>query len=438
MNKEKRFPTILGLIFLIVCIAVGVYLTRSNTSLGSKASGDCTPVNPQVANITNSSADISFYTTALCSASVSVNNQLFSDIKLDVATKIHYFQIKNLKNNTVYNYSVISGGQSYNETSFSFETGSSPISELPTSNLAWGKVLAADSQSTVGAVVYLNIPGASPLSSFVTTDGNWSVSLANSFNDSHTDWFVPPQNPVDEDIVVISEDGTTTQVTNSTAVNNPVPNIIIGHDSLSAPLVTTIPVGKITDTTSAVSEKAVDIFNPQENETLNVTRPDFFGTAPVNSSVVIEVHSDTIVSGNSQADSTGSWHWSPPSDLTPGQHTITVKVQDSAGVWQTVTRNFTVLAADSGGPAYEASGSATNLTPTATVKPLATSTPTPVIAVSQTPTATLQPTSVSVIETAAPSTVSTTLYQTGDSIPTYFLVLLSLILFSTSLYYFNK
>ncbi len=437
MNKEKRFPTILGLIFLIIALFVGIYLTTNRTSLGSKASGDCIPINSQVTNITNSTADISFLTSASCLVSLSVNGQLLSDIKNDTATKIHYFQVRNLKNNTSYNYTIISGGQNYTENSFVFETGSNPVSSLPTSNLAWGKVFDAESKPAVNALVYLNIPGASPLSSFITTDGNWSVSLASTFNDSKTDWFIPPENATDEDIVVISDDGTTTQVTNSTALNNPVPDIVIGRDSLAAPQVTSLPVGKVVDTTNVQSEKSVDIFNPQDNETLNVVRPDFFGTAPASSKVIIEVNSETVINGESLADNSGSWHWSPPSDLAPGKHTITVKVQNTTtGIWETVTRNFTVLAGDDDGPSYQASSSAT-IIPTAvpSVIPTTAVIPTTVVL---TPTDTLKPSITPITETVTPSSTSSTLYQTGGSFPTYFLVLLSIILFGFSLYYLRR
>jgi hypothetical protein len=417
MTTEKHFPTILGLIFLIICIAVGIYFTQSKITLNSKASGDCIPINPQVANITNSSADISFTTSAACAATASVNDQIFNDVKSASTTKIHYFQIKNLKKTTNYNYSIISGGQTFNGNSFNFKTGSVPTSILPTSNLAWGRVLNPDLKTAASAIVYLNIPGAAPLSSFVTTDGNWSISLASSFNDSKSDWFSPPQTAVDEDIVVISEDALTTQVTNNTALNNPVPDIIIGQNSLSSPVVTTTLAGKIGDTTPIPAKNNLDILNPQDNETLNTVRPDFFGTAPINSKVVIEIHSSDITNGESQADPTGSWHWSPPSDLAPGEHTITVKVQDSnTGLWQTITRTFTVLASSDNTLAYEASGSAVNPTSTPIL------TPTKTLTSSLTPTKTLIPTlTIKPSPTTKISTISG-VPVTGTVLPTYLLI----------------
>jgi Bacterial Ig-like domain len=422
MTVEKHFPTILGLVLLLICIAASIYLTGFRTTLGSKASGDCTPINPQVANITDSSADISYITSAACLATVSVNSQIFNDVKPATATKIHYFQIKGLKNSTAYNYSLVTNGQTINKTAYNFKTGSTPASSLPTSNLAWGRVLSADKKSVANAIVYLNIPGAFPLSSFVTTDGNWSISLASSFNDSQTDWFVPPSTAVEENIVVISEDNVTTQVVNSTALNNPVPDIIIGQNSLTAPTVVPTSAGNLANVTPVQTSQNLDILNPQNGETLPSTRPEFFGTAPINSNVVIEVHSDATTSANVQSDNTGSWNWSPPSDLAPGDHTITVKVQDpSTGVWQTVTRNFTVLATGNGSPAFVASGSATTITPTSTIiNP--TSKPT------ITPTVTPTP----IVRAAQPASASTKPPVTGNELPTVIIITSALLFFLIS------
>lgn len=415
MTTEKHFSTILGLIFLIICIAVGVYLTRSRLILGSKASGDCHPVNPQVANITNSSADISYITSAVCLATVSVNNQIFNDIKSASATKIHYFQIKYLSSTTTYHYSIISNDQTFDEDSFHFKTGSQPASPLPTSNLAWGRVLNPDKKTAGNAIVYLNIPGASPLSSFITTDSNWSISLASSFNDSQNDWFTPPPIAVEEEIIVISEDNLTTQVVNSTSLNNPVPDIIIGQNSLSAPSAPPISPGNLANISPVPNSQSLDILNPQDGETIPNPRPDFFGTAPINSKVIIEIHSDVGTSADIQSDAAGSWNWSPPDNLAPGDHSITVKVQDpNTGSWQSVTRNFTVLATDNSNPAFVASPSAS----------IAVSTPTPTVVPTNTPTP--------VIRVAHPSSPSSQPPVTGNSLPTLLIFSCALIFFLIS------
>ena len=102
MRKEIKIPSIIGLIFLIVTIFGGVFLSTRTTTIGSKASGDCTPVSPQVTNITQNSADLSFITTSACSASIQIGDKVYFDIKSQnnynsEKSIIHYFQAKNIQ-----------------------------------------------------------------------------------------------------------------------------------------------------------------------------------------------------------------------------------------------------------------------------------------------------------------------------------------------------
>lgn len=415
MKKDLHFPTIVGLIVLLLAVAAGVYLSTNRVSLSSKASGDCKPQNVQITNLTHTSATISFITSSTCRANVDINNQTVSDLKLetlntpDESVHLHYFEVKRLKEKTSYDFTLISGGTSYNENSYKFTTAAAPTSATPTSNLAWGKVFDTDGKTPANAIVYLNIPGAYPLSSIVTTNGNWSISLANSFNDQLTNWFVSPADATAEDIIVVAENSSTTQVTNNTSRNNPVPNIILGRNSLESTDVTdTSTSGIVATQPTVVNQKKVEILNPQNNDQLSTSRPDFFGTAPINSRVIIELHSAQVINSETVTDPTGTWHWSPSSALDPGSHTLTVKTQNPAtGIWETVTRSFVVLAADSTSSlSFEASGSAT--------------TPSPTIAPTIVPTDTVAPT----IRVARPSTTVKP-PVTGNTTPTLIVVLLS-------------
>ena len=432
MRAPKHFPTILGLVFLVGCIGVGIYLTSSKTSFSSKASGDCQPSNFKIANITDTSADISFITSGSCLSSVTVDNKTFEDVKslntgeTPASSKIHYFQAKYLSATTSYSFNIISGGQTFSDAKYSFRTSSKPSKVLPTSNLAWGKVLSSDGKTAGVAIVYLNIPGAAPLSSFVTSNGNWSISLASSFNEAKTDWFTPPSAPTDENIVVVAEDGSITQIANNTGLNNPVPDIIIGQNSLTAPKITP-QVGTLGNISPVQTVQSVDILNPKDGDSLPVGRPDFFGVAPQNSKVLIEVHSDVAITGESTSDNSGSWHWSPPANLDPGSHTITVKVQDpTTGVWNTVTRSFIVLASDGSSPAYTASGSASIITPT----PITTDTPTPSPTLAPSPTTTAD-TPTPTVAVATPTVIKPPV--TGNSLPTTLIISTAVVFFIISL-----
>jgi len=445
MFKEKKIPTILGLLFLFGGVIAGVFLTNQRTGFISKASSSCQPKNPQITNITNNSASISFVTESSCLSSLSINNQTIENgaiVSADQKSKIHYFDVGNLTAATNYIFSFIIDGKTYEEPSYEFDTASDPSGLIPSSNLAWGRVFTPELKAANKVIVFLNIPGSTPLSAIVTSSGNWNVSLANSFNESKTGRFTTTKNNTEE-IIVIDQNSQATQITGNTSNNNPVPDIILGQNQFSAATViydTETDTGSLSSITPASVSKDLDILNPKESESIFTQKPDFFGTGPGKSTVKIEIHSSTAYTGEVVVNSDGSWNWSPPSDLEPGEHTITATTIIN-GVEKIVTRNFTVLATDSG-LSYTASSSATISTPTSTPT-IAVSTPTstPTIAVSApTSTPTISSTltiSTPTITTSTPST-SSGIPKTGSLFPTIMLLLISSSFVAFSFFSFKK
>jgi hypothetical protein len=426
MKKEKGFPTIFGLVLLIVTTFIGVKLSQKTVTTSSKASGDCQPINPQITNVTYNSAAVSFTTSAECSVTLNINNQIVNDSK-DKKT-VHYFEINNLENAKVFQFTIISGGNNYSSDEYTFKTAKKPEKNIPTSNLAWGRVFKPDNSVASEAIVYINIPGASPLSAIVTSSGNWNVPLSTSFNESLNDWFTPPDN-TEENIFVISPGYDQTQIINNTSVNNPVPDIILGQNVLNAPTVT---VNKDSSSNNLLdgnydltSDNKLDISNPKTNEELSTKRPDFFGTAKPGSSLKIEVHSSTAINGATSVDSDGSWNWSPSQDLAPGEHTITVTDENN----NIITRKFTVLAAESN-TSFSASSSASVVTPTATPTKTITVNPTPTIKPTLAPTATPIP-------VVKPST-SSGVPRTGDNLPTVMLLSFAFVSLAFTIIYYKK
>ena len=386
MKQEKRIPSILGLLLLIAATIAGIYLNRSIISYRSKASSQCRPVNPQKTNITHQSFDLSFTTASNCSSSVSVNNRTIKNYQ--PSSPVHYFHIHNLDENQLYQFSIIINGTTYQQSDYNIETPPKPPGSTPASNLAWGKVFNLDNSPAAGAIIYFNIPGAAPLSSLVTTSGNWNISLATSLNLSKESWFTPPQN-IEEEIIIISPAGLATQVTGNTSKNNPVPDIIIGQNTFDIPASSINQSGFSTPSSSIAPalNQSLEIKNPEDNESIFTQRPEFFGTAPKNSQVIITINSPQTFEGQTTSSSQGDWSWSPPQDLSPGSHSITVKSQDSqTGLWQTITHNFTVFASEDGSLSFDSSPSATIDTPTPSPSPTLPSSPT------QTPSSSILPT----------------------------------------------
>lgn len=414
--KEKHFPTILGIIFLVVILFVGVYLSLRKTSFFSKASNTCEPINGQITNLTYGSFDFSFTTPTSCTATLVINNKIYQDSSS--VSNTHYFKISNLSPATSYQFHLISGGITYSKPEYTFTTASKPSSSIPTSNLAWGKVIDQDSKPISGAIVYLTIPGSQSLSAFSNKDGNWNISFATSFNTNKTDWFIP-SDPIDEDIIVYSPDGKLTQITNSTDNNDPVPDIIIGQNYFStSPVPTTSENLLGSGIGITASSVALSISSPNESETISTLRPDIFGKGPASATFQLNLDGSYT---NVTIGSDNTWHWSPQKDLSYGAHKITIIYQG-----KTITRSFTVATISS--LAFTSSSSAIKTPPSPTLFP--TSLPTSI--------PTIVPTTVPTTIRAAKISTTSALYQSGESFPTLFLTISALILFSFSFYYFRR
>lgn len=410
MKKERKMPTIVGIFLILVTLYVGNLIINRRTETTSKANGSCDPISLQVTNITNNSATISFTTLSDCLSAISLENRTIENTK--GKNKIHYFIIESLEESKAYTFNVISDGKNYSLDSFNFKTAQKPAGEIPTSKLAWGKIYKPDHSLATQAIVYYSIIGSSPLSALVTSSGEWNITLATSFNENLTNYFSVPAN-TEENLVVIDDTQTQTQIIGNTNHNNPVPDIIIGQNNFSAPIPSVeLPQTNLLDTTP------LTISNPENNETLSTNRPDFFGTAKPNSNLKIEVHSPVTINGSAITDEDGNWNWSPPEDLTPGEHTVTVTDKDN----NVITKKFIVLAAESN-TSFTTSPSATP-----TQKLTTTITPT------KKPTVTATPTSIPI---SIPSTASG-IPKTGNSAPTEIMITLSLISISFALIYYKK
>ncbi|HPJ16739.1 MAG TPA: hypothetical protein PK639_00735 [Candidatus Woesebacteria bacterium] len=419
MLKQKKIPTILGIFLLFISLIGGVYLTSQSTSFGSKASGECKPNNIQVTNITNHSANVSFLTSNNCLSILKIQNKNILDIRTKntnsqpKAQKVHYFLLNDLSTNTKYQYDLIVGGKLYSSNEYQFTTGSSPSSDARDADLAWGRVFDQSKKPVANAIVFLNIVGAAPLSSYTTSNGNWNIPLQTSMNQTLTDWY-SSSSKVDEDIVVIAQDGSVTQISSTTDKNNPVPNITLGENDFDTTSTST-QEAVIPTVTSFTTNYQLAITNPKEGESVKTLKPEFFGTAPKNQSVTIILGANTA---QVVADSFGNWKWSPVNSLTPGPYSLSVKSGSS-----TLTRSFQIDNSQSS-IAFTASSSAT------------TPTKTPTLAPTLIPTSTPAPTAAPTTRVSYPSTTITP-PVTGNTHLTFFGVLIGLLLLFLSMLLFR-
>ncbi len=423
IKQEKTIPTLIGIIILAISLAIGLWLTSGPTNFFSKAADDCSPTDVKVTNVSHYSLTISFSTSSLCLSNLNFNNRIISD-SVNKSSKTHYFEITNLKENSDYNFFVISGGKTYKNDNYIAKTAKKPSSATPNSRLAWGKVYYSNGQPAAGSLVYLSIPSAAPLSGLVTENGYWYISLATSFNKQLNNWFSPVDN-VTEGIDVIAPDLSKTSVAGNTSRNNPVPDITIGKSSDTPPPASQEMGGTFDNVSQSFASKSLTITSPKEAETIHTRRPDIFGTAAPQ---VIIVFSLGEIKDSVQSGLDGTWHWYPQTDLPLGITKLTATVGS-----EKVERNF-IVTVDSSQLAYTASSSAQTSTAT-TITPtrIPTTTVIPTITVTVVPTITATPSSTrtATIRTAKTSTNSG-VPVTGNTLPTVICLLAALGLISTS------
>lgn len=402
---EKKLPTTLAILIIATSILITSYLIKQGTNLISRASPDITPTNIKISNIKDSSFSISFITPGQTKAFINFGeNQDLGNIFYDVRDKesqnqtarfSHYFNITNLKPDTNYFFTIISGGNTFYQNSQQpFQAASAPVIDQEQKNKIniTGAVLGTDGRTAEDSLVYLNIQGAQEITTVTDTQGNYQLSfdilrntdLKNIFN-------LEPNTQGD---ITITEQSVNSKITFSYQSNLSIPPVTLSNNyDFSGTLLEENPATQSSELkTPEYNRKPGDIkiISPQEGQTFVDQKPLFRGVALPNKKVTIVIHS-TEIRQTVNTDSQGIWTFRPDAPLPPGDHTITVSATDKNGILKTLSQNFIVFAAGS-----QVTESAT---PSASITSVSTPTPTP----SPTPTPTFMPTPTPTPPAATPS-----------------------------------
>jgi len=456
--KEKKVPTFIAIIFLLVSMVAGVFLIKNSSILFSRASAENSPKLLKLTNINNSGATISWLTEKELGGFIKIGetqeqlNLTFRDDRdsneQTSAYKIHYVVLKNLKASTKYYFKISSGNQLFDEGGKPFEltTASLPSGSLPPSDVANGFIVTTNDAPAQGLIVYFSLANMTSQSALTGSTGNWLIPLNTAFSTNLNAYATYDKEAQVAEIFVQGGSLGTATAAVTTKNDNPVPKITLGKtydfrqagtsenpDGPSAAnqeanvtptpsTATSSGLPKITPTTSPSPTTNITIVSPGNEENIATQKPNIFGTGPANKTLQIKVESPTPYSASIKTDSSGNWTYTPPANLAPGEHTVTLTY---AG--KIITRKFTVLAAeDSSMPAFTATPSA-SLTPTNRV------TPTPTIRANLTPTPTLKLTATPtpIIRTSMPSTASGT-PQSGNLTPSLFVLMIGIALIMSS------
>lgn len=405
--KTRKFPTIIGVILLLLGITAGVLLVNNRQIFKLGASTQAAPKNVRVTNITDSSFTVTWLTekAALGYLTWGENKTSLNKTKEDEIGKAgftHTVTIGGINPEEDYFFAINSDGSEYDNNGAVWQTQTAPTLPTPdTSILASGNVITITGSPAQDALVIFIIGGSSPLSTTTSKSGTWLIPLsAARSQDLANNVDIDPKNTLIEISVQASLNETATAQVYAEA-SNPTPPIKLGQNfdfkSLAAsqsgqsPTSSVdLPAGAeriskfdIPDDLSTPSPDTVTLESHTNGEIISTFSPEFFGGGPPGTTITITVESDhqseQVVVSNG-----GSWTWSPPSNLAEGAHKITISWRDSVGTLRTLIRTFIVQAAEI--PSFESTPSAS---PTTTPTASPSSSPSPTI--SPTPSASASP-----------------------------------------------
>jgi len=432
MSKSK-VPTILAIFILTLGVGVGVFLLQQTQTFRLGASGDSSPKNVRVTNLTDSSFTVSWTTDKSTVGYVKYGPSSPTETvhpTNESASFIHSITISDLTPQTSYSIIINSNGDDYDNNDLPWQASTASVLAPPTSQIISGKVLLASGEPAGNVLVYTTTSSASPLSTITSASGEWNIPISNARTTLLNSYITITGTTLLE---IFVEGGPLSIATAQiyAAAANPVPPITLGQvydfrsetpteeaelpeASLELPkeASNTPTSGFQISETPASETESVTLESLDESETIFTTTPQFFGSGPAGETITVTVESNNPQTDQVTINPDGSWDWTPPEGLAEGEHTITVTWQDESGLLHELSQLFVVQASE-GEPSFESTPSGSTPSPTPTIKP------------SPTPTASTTPTAsprVSIPSTESAVPVS------GNNLPTIIFALTGLLL----------
>lgn len=340
-----------------------------------KATPDQRPKEVRITNVTENSFTVSWLTEAAVSGSVTYGTspdelkQAAIEDDAAVMSDIHSIDVRPLKPDTEYHFLIQSGNGRWDNAGVPFTVKTFKVlSTPPPPKSVYGSILPGNrDKPPERAVVYVDIPGAQPMStSIITSTGNWALSISTARNKDGSKYIALTDANI---LTIYIEAGNKGHSLATVKLSQaaPVPSMALGQEYEFERLTETVEPKTATELelTKPVSETVGDkpaadkftsggelapaeikltIDTPVENQSLADSTPTFSGQAPPETTLTLTVRSTPITS-KVVTDANGRWTWTPPADLLSGQHSITLTYTDSQGKTYTETKTFIVQAA---------------------------------------------------------------------------------------------
>lgn len=415
---NTKIPTIIGLL-LVFGIPLMAYLFRDQTSPKISTLKSQKPIDIKFTNVSDTSFTITYLTDVSTSGAINYgdsNNLEKSETektneKTDspISKKIHSISTKDLNPSTKYHIAIISGSETFLDNTSPFEiTTGETISYLSDEEINInGELILPNGNSPEEAIVYLKTDGSQTLSSLTSKKGKFNFSLNKLRTEDYSSYFEIQDSTIFE--IFATNGSLSSKIKLSLTSNNKIPIITLSNNydytqekfsisSNSANLVNFPPITPTDENTE------LKIISPKGNQSYSIRKPLFKGTSLPNEKVEIIVHSEEEVTAEITADDDGNWSYQPTTNLSPGEHTITIKTRDSSGILRIITQSFTIRPAET-----------LTATPTPSLIPTPRFTPTPTITL---PTITIEPTAIPTPDiTEAPISTSTLTIAPTDAPP---------------------
>lgn len=433
MGVPNRFPTIIGIVLVLIFVIGFIFLFEQFIPKITKASLSIEPASVAVSNITETSFTLTWTTAELTTGLLTVSNPKQKTVSAydqrDATGTIgkyttHSVTAINLSPQTSYTIAIHSNGKKFQGGSLPQTVSTAPSIPVTPGRLepAYGTILLPDNQPAVGALVYINLEGSQKLSALVKPSGSWLIPL-NLARNLDLQTYLLPGDRLNETISVIWNDQEIHALTD-TLNDAPVPTMIMGKAYDFRKQQAQKPPALVEQKQPGTEKKAVlgtqtkrskpyevAITAPLQGSALTTSLPLFQGTGIPDKSVSITIGITNPIGGSEIVNSDGIWKFTPPQQLAPGKQSVTITTTNALGKPVALTHTFDILKSGT-----QVLGEAT---PSATLTPTISLTP--------------EPTSTSSGEDLTGQPIPTS----GSTTPTIFLIFLSLILLSSGVFVFS-
>lgn len=185
--SKIRIPTILGFGLLVTALFLGLAIYFYNLELNKHLIRNYQPQNIKIVNLTDHSAAITWQTSVETTGAIAYQQQYSTHFSMDDRDNnvprnrlTHFITLKELLPDTTYNFKVKSSSVTYANKGFVFKTAKLPGNEdnkILVKPII-GRILEPNLEPVKEALVYLDLPGATPLGTFTSVEGNFVLPLS--------------------------------------------------------------------------------------------------------------------------------------------------------------------------------------------------------------------------------------------------------------------